>query len=359
MIHPDLDQYVVRFDSSSFPALRTLLAGGQLQQVLTGVPGWPRAAVYQPLVRVTVHGDARVHLGRTELSAQLHALPSAAYEALLRRSDEYWQPADLAGLRTLFDTPGVPSATFRAALRTTLARPLTQDHTPHLAAPQHGCHADWRADRTLLLEQDGTWSLLLAFELRSLVPRAQERRVFGIDLNDDPALCIVDAARTVQMVGGPHLLLETLRREHVTGRTGAALSPTEIQLVRTLGYAAGRAPLEAALCHLLGEAQAVGVERLDLRTLQPRFLARSRERATLDWAMAWLPQALYRAGVRLYRVPAAHTTRACHRHPTQTGTVHGRAFHCPRCGAPQHRDVNAALNVLARTLHARHVEALA
>ena len=353
----NLDQYVVCLDRHSFPALRALVTGGQLQRVLTSVPGWPRAAVYQPLVRVTVHGDARLRLGRTELSAHLHTLPSAAYEALLRRSSEYWQPTGLAELRTLFSTPGVDASTFRTALKATLARPLVQDHTPHLAAADHGCHADWRPDGTLLFEQGGTWYLVLAFELRSLVPWAQERRVFGIDLNDDPSLCIVDAARTVQMIGGPHTLLETLRREHVDKVTGAQLSPDEIRLVGTLGYAAGREPLEAALRHLLGEAQAVGVERLDLRGMQPRFVARSRERATLDCLMAWLPQALYRAGVKLYRVPAANTTRACHRHPTQLGTVRGRVFHCPRCGEPQHRDVNAALNVLTRTLHVRHLEA--
>ncbi|MGM9319467.1 zinc ribbon domain-containing protein [Deinococcus aquaticus] len=354
----DLDQYVVRIDQNKFPLLRALVQGGQLQQVLTSVPGWPRAAVYQPLPQVTAGGDNLLQLGLIQLTAQLYALPSAAYEALLRSSSEYWQPAGLAELRTLFSTPGVDASTFRTALKATLARPLVQDHTPHLAAKDHGCHADWRPDGTLLFEQGGTWYLVLAFELRSLVPWAQERRVFGIDLNDDPSLCIVDAARTVQMIGGPHTLLETLRREHVAGVTGAQLSPDEIRLVSTLGYAAGREPLEAALRGLLGQARAVGVEQLDLRGLQARFVARSRERATLDCVMAWLPQALYRAGIKLYRVPAANTTRACHRHPTQIGTVRGRMFHCPRCGEAQHRDVNAALNVLTRTLHIRHLEAL-
>lgn len=96
----------------------------------------------------------------------------------------------------------------------------------------------------------------------------------------------------------------------------------------------------------------MGVERLDPRRLYAGFVERSREQAALDWHVSWLPQALYRAGIRLYRVNPAFTTRTCHRHPTRLGVVRGRVFECPLCGDAQHRDVNAARNILARTLAA-------
>ncbi|MCD0165264.1 hypothetical protein [Deinococcus sp. 12RED42] len=348
----DLDQYVVRIDQPKFPLLRALVQGGQLQQVLTSVPGWPRANVYQPLPQVTAGGDNLLRLGLIQLTAQLYALPSAAYEAILRSSSEYWQPAGLAELRTLFDTPGVNADVFRASLKATLARPLVQDHTPHLAAKDHGCHADWRPDRTLILEQDGRWLLVLAFHLRSRVPWASERHVYGIDLNDDPILCVVDAARNVQMVGARHSLLDALRHDHAAQVPGAQLSPEEIRLVSTLGYAAGRAPLEVALRGLLGQARAVGVERLDLRGRQARFVARSREQAALDWHTAWLPQALYRAGIELHRLDPVCPTRERHRHLTRLGTVQGRTPHGPPC-EQSHR----AFDILKRTLQLRHLKA--
>lgn len=38
----DLDCHVVRFNQQHFPLPRALVQGGQLQQILTSVPGWPR-----------------------------------------------------------------------------------------------------------------------------------------------------------------------------------------------------------------------------------------------------------------------------------------------------------------------------
>lgn len=351
MSHTDPDRYVTRLFRNDYPALQALVASGRLRRVAVRLPGWFKADVYEPLVPVSVHGDHHLRLGHVDLGAQIYALPSAPYAAVLRASGGYRQPAGLAQLQASFDAPGLDAATFLAELRASLARPLVLDGTPHLATADHGgCHATWRPDRTLILQSGGDWFLVLAFRLEARVTRRLGDRtsIFGVDLNADPALCIADTAGDVRMIGPRHELLDTLRREHLD----RPLSTEAIRVVRALGYASGRRPLEGALRDMLSRAEAVGVEKLDMRQLYARFVERSREQAALDWHVSWLPQALYRAGIRLHRVDPAFSTQACHRHPSHLGIVRGRVFDCPLCTELQHRDANAAHNIQALTLAA-------
>lgn len=63
MIH--LDQHVIRVDPAILlPVLRALLTGRQWPHVRAGVPG----SVYQPRVRVTLHGNAPLRQGRVSES---------------------------------------------------------------------------------------------------------------------------------------------------------------------------------------------------------------------------------------------------------------------------------------------------
>ncbi|GGL11357.1 zinc ribbon domain-containing protein [Deinococcus radiotolerans] len=347
MSHTDPDRYVTRLFRDDYPILQGLVASGRLRRAAVSLPGWDKATVFEPLVPVSAHGDHHLRLGYADLGAQIYALPSAPYAAVLRASGDYRQPAGIAGLQVCFGAPDLDAATFRAELRASLAQPLKLDSTPHLATADHGgCHATWWPNRTLILESGGDWFLALAFNLETRVIRSPGKSVFGIDLNADPALCIADSAGVARMIGPRHALLDGLRREHLD----RPLAPKEVRVVRALGYASGRGPLEVALRDMLSRAEAVGVEKLDTRQLYARFVERSREQAALDWHVSWLPQALYRARIRLHRVDPAFSTQACHRHPSHLGIVRGRMFDCPLCTELQHRDKNAARNIQARTL---------
>ncbi|GGN46051.1 zinc ribbon domain-containing protein [Deinococcus daejeonensis] len=347
MSHTDPDRYVTRLFRTDYPILQGLVASGRLRRVAVSLPGWGKATVFEPLVPVSVHGDHLLRLGHADLKAQIYALPSAAYAAVLRASGDYRQPDGIARLQACFDAPKIDAATFRAELRASLARPLILDSTPHLATADHGgCHATWRPGRTLIIQSGGDWFLALAFSLGVRVTRSPSTSVFGVDLNADPALCIAYSAGVARMIGPRHALLDCLRREH----RDRPLSPEEVRVVRALGYASGRVPLEGALRDMLSRAAVVGIEKLDTRQLYATFVERSREQAALDWHVSWLPQALYRAGIRLHRVDPAFSTQACHRHPSHLGIVRGRTFDCPLCTELQHRDANAALNIRARTV---------
>lgn len=347
MSHTDPDRYVTSLFRDDYPILQGLVASGRLRRAAVRLPGWDTATVFEPLVPVSTHGDHHLRLGHADLRAQIYALPSAAYAAVLRASGDYRQPAGIAGLQACFDAPTIDAVTFRVELRASLARPLIHDSTPHLAKADHGgCHATWRPDRTLILQAGGDWFLALCFTLDVRVARVGADVVYGIDLNADPALCIADSAGVARMIGPRHALLDSLRREHCD----RPLASDEVRVVRALGYASGRAPLEVALLDMLSRAAAVGVERLDTRQLYTTFVERSREQDALDWHVSWLPQALYRAGIRLHRVDPAFSTQACHRHPSHLGIVRGRMFDCPLCTELQHRDANAAHNIQDRTM---------
>lgn len=355
MAHQDPDRYVTRLDHTSTTHVHDLIKTDRLKPSQITLQGWYGATIYRPVDPITAHSDHQLRVGGVPLRAQMYALPSAPYEAVVRASPEYRQPHGMADLGEAFNRPGQDAEQFRGLLRAALIHPVPIDQTAHLASKDHGCQATWLPDRTLFVEQDGLWFVAMAFRLKVHVGRVREheRVPFGIDVNADPMLCMVDARGDVRMVGHPHALLDALRRDHCRQVPGGTLTLQEVRVLRALAYAAGRAPLEAALTHLLVKASVVGVERLTTAGMQKHFVADSREQAAFDWLFAWLPQAAYRAGVRVERVDPEHTSQICHRHTHVRGRLQGREFHCPECGTPQHRDVNAAHNILARIRHAR------
>lgn len=344
MAYSDPDRYLIRLHRSSYHQLSSLYNPIPSGQTRTGVGG----TIYNltPGLALTALDDRHVQIGTTTLQAEVSALPSAPYAALISASPEFRQYPALDELLALLHAGDM--GPFRRALGDTVRSGRVLDATPRLITVASGFQAAWLPAQTHLVRTPkGHWFISLAFRLWAALPApfSRTRTTFGLDLGTHPVVCAAGGDGRVLGFGGqPIPLLDELRAE------GESLSPDERAVLRTLTYAVGRDGAEAAILYLAQHAQTVYAERLRIEGMYSGFVARGRVQATLDLHFSWLRQGLCRAGVPLERVNPAYTSRLCHRHPDTIGRLDGKTFWCPQCNAARHRDVNAAINVHDRGL---------
>ncbi|MFC6667121.1 zinc ribbon domain-containing protein [Deinococcus radiopugnans] len=195
--------------------------------------------------------------------------------------------------------------------------------------------------------QGGLWFLSLAFELDA-VSRPQRLGLMGVDVGLAPLA--VAAGHGGQMLSTRPLHLLDQAGRHALNSQLDNLPPSQRAEVQTryaaLVYGAAQAELATLTTQLIGCADTVAVEALRFGTFRSNFVERARELAVADWVQGVLPQRIYAAGGRLYRVRPAHTSSRCHR-CQQTGQRAGAVFTCARCGVLNAHH-NAALNIRRR-----------
>ena len=343
MAFHDLDAYIARNHTSSYPALETLFAGRPSQPSSHG----PRGRVFElPAgLHIAALDSHHLQLGDLVIRTDVFALPSAPLSALVGASPAFRQYTGLNDLMRTLRDPEADVTLFRHQLGAVVALGLQTGQSAQLVTPASGFAAVWFPARTQFIRTpDGHWFTSLAFKLTptaELEPAAQ-LTTFGLDLGSSPVVCAAGGDGRVLAFGGQLIpLLDALR-------CGQAYSLEEQRVLRLLTYAVGREEAEAAILYLAHNACTVYAEHLTLDGMWANFIASGRLQATFDFHFSWLPQSLYRAGVPFKRVDPRGTSQLCHVHPDTIGKREGKVFRCPRCSEGQHVDVNAARNVHAR-----------
>lgn len=352
MAFHDLDRYIVRIHTSSYPTLKALFAG----QPSIGTTHGPRGRSFSAPARITVIDPYHLQIGAHTVRTDVYTLPSAPLTAVVDASPYYSQYRDLDPLFQALSDPDTGIEAFRAWLADVVGGGLQADQPAQLVNSGSGFVARWLPAQTRFIRTaQGHWFASLAFELHptpDLQTSVDRRTTFGLDLGSSPMVCAAGGDGRVLAFGGQKIaLLDGLRRF-------GGFSAKEKLVLRTLTHAIGRRDGEEAILYLAQHGRTVYSEHLTLEGMWEGFVASGRLQATFDVHFAWLPQALYRAGVPFKRVDPMWTSQLCHIHPHTIGKRLGKEFFCPECDDCQHSDVNAAHNVHDRGLHLHGVSPL-
>lgn len=346
----------VPIDISSKPAIKRLIATGQLTRSSTIVSGLPGGEVYAPVPGVATQlaptGYHTLAIGSQLLQGQFFRLPEYELTALM----EHRQATGFSSHRL----HGLLSTLMAGRKRDAQAsRHFVRDMIDALSAgPQRGLPplvderwvgGVWLPDATRIVLRDGLPFISLGFDLP--IGRDDEdselRRPIGIDVGLNP---LITYATTYGQATNSGSISPVTAAEHRVITAGAAAlgisSKTVDQVIELLTYSAARALLELHLIFIRSAASVVYVEKLDLSSFASDFAERGRALAVIDFLSSWLPQQMHVEHVQVEAINPCYTSltcAVCHR----PGTRVGKVFMCGECGHVTDADKNASLVMLA------------
>jgi len=206
---------------------------------------------------------------------------------------------------------------------------------------------------TIKKSPSGKWYAIFASEVDVKLPMRKEQREVGIDLGVEHFAHLSDDT----IIENPRHLKKAedrLKKRHKALSNKQKGSSNRRKARLRLGHAfekltdARKDFLHKLSRKLVDRYSLLALENLDVADMARGFLAKH----VLDcgWAefLSMLTYKAEGAGCEVVRVDAAHTTQECSGcGQIQKKTLAERWHDCP-CGASMHRDLNAAINILAR-----------
>ncbi|GGL11250.1 zinc ribbon domain-containing protein [Deinococcus radiotolerans] len=344
------DQHNIQISTVSYPAVRQLIAQGQLIPIDRApesdnpIKGLTDAELYVLAADAPIEilSDVACVIGGLPVQAKLYALPSPAYHAVVR-ANPFTQYPGIAELRATLRT----SAT--SALEG-LRRAVQQGRQPGqlVAAAQESAQfvSCWMPDQTVVqikslpkrAEPDVFLTLAFRAAFTGVFPPRREAAM-GLDVGLQPHTVVAREDGQVR-----HYHLSPLVRLPTR-----SLSSAERELHEILQYAQGREDSEVVVAYLIGHASHIYAEVLEHRGMSTKYIARSRQLALQDAFYSHLSQYANAAGIPFTRVDAHHSSTTCPDCETR-GERDRDIFRCPACGLQRNAHEVGALNVLARGL---------
>lgn len=339
-----LSTYNIRISNEHQSHLDLLVTTGELQRS-PDVIGLTGGETYRlKASHIQAVDDHHLLIAGAEYRADVYRLPTSCHQAVIRQSPGFRRLSGEANLHQKLLQPMTDQEERQWLVQ---ALEISQSGNWQPAGRAH-TRTRWHPTHSSFVRQEGRWFLTLEFSTPRETSRALQRSAIGVDVGILP-LATAATERASWATQPLHLLTTHGMRalERQLQMTPAHIAQCTRDLILRSQYAAARTVLDELTRRLLLHATSATVEQLQRITFQSGFVAKGRQTAVWDWYQSWLPQRLYAAGIPLYRVRPAFTSRLCSR-CGRHGVRAGGNFRCCRCGN-QDAHVNAARNILKRS----------
>lgn len=296
-----------------------------------------------------VISDVDVKVDGQSIGADVFALPSPAYSALVKASPF----TQYVGIEEIFsaihqeDSPQIITQKIQEMVR----EGRQSDIRPRLITKSQQFSSRWLPEKTLIQikaippERQGLGKpselifLTLFFEtLFHNVWQPPARVAMGIDVGLNPHMVIArQDQKLIHFNLTPMVRLPKMYRSE------------ESVLIDIFHYASGRRDSERAIAYLIGNASVIYAEQINHGGMSDKYIHKSRKKALQDALFSYISQFANAARIEFIRVDPQRTSQICPQcKNSDPNNRHRHKFKCSKCGYIGNAHEVAATNILCR-----------